>query len=142
MNQEFRVDSESGLDVVIQALEKEISEYPIILLKGPMGSGKTTLVKRWLDPDGRGLVSSPTFSIVNEYVWNGAPLFHFDLYRIEESEELSEIGFEEYMESGHPCLIEWPEMGKEFLDIPHILLEIEMTEDHRSFRISRRNGYF
>lgn len=142
MMQEFLVDSEPGLDVVIRALEKEIDDHPIILLRGPMGSGKTTLVKRWLDPDQSGIVSSPTFSIVNEYVSNGHPLYHFDLYRIKDPEELSDIGFEEYLDSGHPCLIEWPELGKEFLDIPHILVEIEMMEDHRNFQISKRNGYF
>ena len=83
----------------------------VILISGEMGAGKTTLIKQILvDLNVIDNVSSPTFSIINEYKTKTEDLiYHMDLYRIDKIEELDGIGFFEYLESGNVCLIEWGE---------------------------------
>ena len=79
---------------------------------GEMGAGKTTFMRGICQSLGLGFEGSPTFSLVNEYELNdGNRLFHFDLYRLNSPLELNDIGFEEYLDSGHYVFIEWPELG-------------------------------
>jgi len=83
----------------------------VVLVNGEMGAGKTTMIKALCQalnsPD---VVSSPTFSLINEYrTANNEPLYHFDCYRIESEEEAYDFGAEEYLHSGHLCFIEWSE---------------------------------
>ena len=91
--------------------------HKIILISGEMGAGKTTLIKQILI----GLnvidnISSPTFSIINEYTTKSKDLvYHMDLYRINKIEELEEIGFFEYLESGNLCFIEWGDMIEDII---------------------------
>ena len=95
----------------------------IYLLYGNLGAGKTTWVKylvSHLGGDAR-QVDSPTFSIVNTYEVNGTPIHHFDLYRLESLEEIEDIGFMEYIDSGNLCIIEWPEKIAEFLPTEDVL---------------------
>jgi len=95
----------------------------IYLLYGNLGAGKTTWVKylvSHLGGDAR-QVDSPTFSIVNTYEVNGNQIHHFDLYRLESLEEIEDIGFMEYIDSGNLCIIEWPEKIAEFLPTEDIL---------------------
>lgn len=81
-------------------------------LHGPMGVGKTTLMQAICENLGLKFEGSPTFALVHEYhLPEGKKLFHFDLYRLNSPEELSAIGFEEYLDSGHYVFIEWPERG-------------------------------
>ena len=83
----------------------------IILVSGEMGAGKTTMIKSFCKAlNSSDLVSSPTFSLINEYrTANNKPLYHFDCYRIENEEEAYDFGAEEYLHSGHLCFIEWSE---------------------------------
>ena len=102
------------LDTLQQAakeLMKQGRGLMVWLLHGEMGSGKTTLVKHLVKELGiERLVTSPTFSIVNEYGQDGkSSVYHFDLYRIKNEAEALDLGFEEYLASGNLCLIEWPE---------------------------------
>ena len=86
------------------------SKNKILLFYGNMGAGKTTLIKeicRQLGVTER--VSSPTYSIVNEYESDQDVIYHFDLYRMKDEEEAYQVGFEEYIDSGHWILIEWPD---------------------------------
>ena len=91
--------------------------HKIILISGEMGAGKTTLIKQILI----GLnvidnISSPTFSIINEYKTKSTDLiYHMDLYRINKIEELEEIGFFEYLESGNLCFIEWGDIIEDII---------------------------
>ena len=83
----------------------------VILVNGEMGAGKTTMIKALCkalnSPDD---ISSPTFSLINEYrTASNEPLYHFDCYRIESEEEAYDFGAEEYLHSGHLCFIEWSE---------------------------------
>ncbi len=90
----------------------------VVLISGEMGVGKTTLIKELLSLYGViDNVSSPTFSIINEYLTdNDELIYHMDLYRIKDIAELENIGFFEYVKSRRTCLIEWGEMIEEFID--------------------------
>ena len=104
----------------------------VILITGEMGAGKTTLIKQILvDLNVIDNVSSPTFSIINEYKTKTEDLiYHMDLYRIDKMEELDGIGFFEYLESGNLCLIEWGERIKSLLPDNIYTIEIELNEDN------------
>lgn len=97
-----------------------------ITLRGDLGSGKTAFTRGLasvLSPGSR--VKSPSFTIVNEYRKGKTPLFHFDLYRLGEEADLSEIGFSEYVESGH-CVVEWSEYLRE--DIPENAVDVKIEK--------------
>ncbi|RSK38702.1 tRNA (adenosine(37)-N6)-threonylcarbamoyltransferase complex ATPase subunit type 1 TsaE [Mangrovimonas spongiae] len=82
-----------------------------ILIYGEMGAGKTTFIKALVKRIGsQDEVSSPTYSIVNEYKCNGEKIFHFDLYRINNIDEAYDFGIEDYIYSDHWKIIEWPEL--------------------------------
>ena len=134
MNVKFKLNE---LKRTSRDLKKNIN-HNIILICGEMGVGKTTLIKELLllmsviDN-----VSSPTFSIVNEYSTNkDETIFHMDLYRIKDISELDNIGFFEYLESGKTCIIEWGEMIEELIDSEYNKFTI--TKDH-NFRILKKN---
>ena len=93
-------------------------DYKIWIFDGEMGAGKTTLIKSICKNLGViDEVSSPTFSIVNEYkTVDGTTVYHFDFYRVKSIEEVYDMGVEDYFSSGNICLIEWPEKIKEILE--------------------------
>lgn len=112
MNMVFEIN---GLDQLTQVSELLISwrdKSDIIAFYGPMGAGKTTLIKNLCHQLGvSDEVNSPTFALVNEYPSiKEKSIFHFDFYRIKKLEEVFDIGYEDYFYSGHLCLIEWPEL--------------------------------
>ena len=101
-----------GLDELEQVAKQliENTKSKTLLFYGDMGVGKTTLIKTIIKLLGsKDEVSSPTFSIVNEYKLNDEKIFHFDLYRINDIEEAYNFGIEDYLDSGNWKLIEWPE---------------------------------
>ncbi|MCH7414411.1 tRNA (adenosine(37)-N6)-threonylcarbamoyltransferase complex ATPase subunit type 1 TsaE [Belliella sp. R4-6] len=100
----------------------------IWVFKGDMGAGKTTLIKSIAKSFGvKDIVSSPTFSIVNEYINDSNEKFyHFDFYRIEDPEEVLEIGIDEYFYGGAYCWIEWAEKIPEFIPDTFMLISIEV----------------
>tara|TARA_B100000780_G_C21026265_1_gene411395 strand:- start:586 stop:993 length:408 start_codon:yes stop_codon:yes gene_type:complete len=98
----------------VNALAKELRLkiiYPIIVFEGNMGVGKTTLIQALCNEWGViDSVSSPTFSLINEYkTKEDSSIYHFDFYRLETAEEAFDFGVEEYIDSGSICFIEWPE---------------------------------
>jgi tRNA threonylcarbamoyladenosine biosynthesis protein TsaE len=95
---------------------------------GNMGTGKTTFIKELCHQLGvKGVVTSPTFALVNEYHTDDNQLvYHFDLYRINKLEELFDFGYEDYFFSSNYCFIEWPEKGEELL--PNHVLRVTITE--------------
>lgn len=96
------------------ALLRSYPRQRVFTFNGPMGVGKTTFIKALCEVLGvEGGLSSPSFSIVNEYrTRDGGTVYHFDLYRLNKAEELEGIGFTEYLDSGHHCFVEWPELGE------------------------------
>ena len=123
MIREFKIND-------IDTLAKEIStliSHSIILFDGSMGMGKTTLIKALCNRlNVIDTVSSPTFSLINEYkTKDGKSIYHFDCYRLETPEEAYDFGAEEYLDSGSICLIEWAEKIQPLLpqEVHHIKLE-------------------
>jgi tRNA threonylcarbamoyladenosine biosynthesis protein TsaE len=108
---EFRGITLNDLKDVARTLLAEGKDRRVWLLHGEMGSGKTTLVREFCKQLGvKDPISSPTFSIVNEYALaDGGKVYHFDFYRIRNESEAFDIGVEEYFCSGHYCFVEWPE---------------------------------
>jgi len=104
---------------------------------GEMAAGKTTFIKTFCATLGvKQVVSSPTFSIVNEYESANGLIYHFDFYRLKNIQEAFDIGYEEYFYSGNYCLIEWPQKVEELLPEKYIKVEIEITgENSRQFRL-------
>ena len=109
----------------------------IFIFNGEMGSGKTTLIKAIIKELGyKGTVSSPTFSIINEYL-NGDKIYHFDFYRIKNKNELLDIGIDEYISRNDWCFIEWPSLIADMLPDKYIELNIDViSNDDRKLRIN------
>ncbi len=111
--QTFHLSSEKDLPDVIGKILPLI-KHKVILLRGDLGAGKTTFVKNFVASLGSAeTVTSPTYSIVNEYDSPRGKIYHFDLYRLNSIEEVYDIGMLDYLESGAYCLIEWPEIFQE-----------------------------
>jgi tRNA threonylcarbamoyladenosine biosynthesis protein TsaE len=119
-------------------LRKNIN-HNVVLICGEMGVGKTTLIKEFLSLlDVVDNVSSPTFSIINEYSTNkDETIYHIDLYRIEDISELDNIGFFEYLESGKTCLIEWGEIIEELIDSEYDKFTITKEDNLRILKKNR-----
>ena len=102
----------------------------LFTFSGPLGAGKTTLIKALCAELGvEAGTGSPSFSIVNEYAdTNGDPVYHIDLYRLKDVKELEGIGFDEYVDSGHYCFVEWPEMARAQLPYDVVKVSIEVGE--------------
>ena len=129
------------IDEISQLIIDKIKTVKTIMLRGELGSGKTTLVKSDLKKMGvNDCVTSPTFSIVNEYDFSENIIYHFDLYRIEKIEELDIIGFEDYIYSQNICFIEWPEIVLNKINIKYLDIEIRyLGEDKREIIINEIN---
>jgi tRNA threonylcarbamoyladenosine biosynthesis protein TsaE len=98
------------------------------LFYAPMGAGKTTLIKELCRSLGSSdNFSSPTFSIVNEYIYPKGKIYHFDLYRLNNLDELLDLGFEDYLDSGQYIFIEWPELAADLCheNFVHISVKTE-----------------
>lgn len=109
-------------------MAKTQKEGSVICLRGDLGAGKTVFSKGLCE--GLGVlecISSPTFTIVNEYEGEKYPVFHFDMYRIEDEDELIEIGYDEYLMRGGVCIIEWPQNIQNSL--PKVRTEILIERD-------------
>lgn len=108
-------------------------QHPVLLLKGNLGAGKTTFTQFLLKNLGSSdEVSSPTYSIVNEYATPKGKVYHFDLYRLKNVEEVYDIGIEEYLDDAFLCVIEWPEVYEdELYGIPFHEMSINNTGDRR-----------
>lgn len=122
---------------------ESIGDRPLIAFSGEMGAGKTTFIQSLCKKLGvPGEVNSPTFSLVNEYfTTTGESLFHFDLYRIEDPDELFDLGYEEYFFSGKRCFIEWPEKASHLIPDDALLVRIEVMDDGtRELRFEKAGG--
>ncbi|MCT4640450.1 MAG: tRNA (adenosine(37)-N6)-threonylcarbamoyltransferase complex ATPase subunit type 1 TsaE [Bacteroidales bacterium] len=129
-------------DIIVKGLEeldnaakeviKRIGDRKIIAFYGKMGAGKTTLITAICNNLGViDTISSPSFSLVNEYNTDkGESIFHFDFYRINKIEEAFDFGYEEYFFGGDMCLIEWPELIESILPENIATITITENEDH------------
>ena len=121
----------SELSQTSQMLLDSLDNSNIVYLYGEMGVGKTTFVKeicKCLEVED--VVSSPTFSIVNQYLCKDKRIiFHFDFYRIKSVEEIFDMGFEEYFYKNHLCIVEWPEMIEPIIDTK--VVKVRMQENNK-----------
>ncbi|MDG2372290.1 MAG: tRNA (adenosine(37)-N6)-threonylcarbamoyltransferase complex ATPase subunit type 1 TsaE [Flavobacteriaceae bacterium] len=120
----------------IDTVAQKICDYlihPIVAFNGPMGSGKTTLIKsicKYLSFNEN--ISSPTFSLVNTYVNSSNDIIHhFDFYRIESTEEALDFGVDEYLDSGNKCFMEWSGKISSLLTSPMNEVEIKIINDNK-----------
>lgn len=135
----IEVNSLLDLPSVAKQLIEFASTEKIFVFEGDMGAGKTTFIKKICEALGvSDVVSSPTYSIVNEYESPSGSVFHFDFYRIKDIQEAYDLGYEEYFYGGGICLIEWPERVDELLPEHYIKVEIAVeAETQRLFRFSK-----
>ncbi len=125
----FTAACPESLEEIAKKLLKAFNQK-VILFKGAMGAGKTTLIKATCRALGvNDEVSSPTFSLVNEYATLRALVYHFDFYRIRNEMEALDIGLEEYLSSGHYCFIEWPEKISNLLFTDFDIVKIDVREN-------------
>jgi len=119
------------IDSAAKQFVDAIGDSKIIAFYGKMGAGKTTFIKALCQALGvQETVNSPTFAIVNEYRdASDQPIFHFDFYRLRRPEEAYDIGFEEYIDSGALCLMEWPEIIEPLLPEETLRVSIEEQPD-------------
>jgi len=113
----------------------------IMLFKGSMGAGKTTLIKALVRRLGSlDVVSSPTFALMNEYLTKDCKIYHYDFYRIKELEEALDLGFDEFIEEDAWNMIEWPDLVVGLLPLSYVEIEIDkLTDTKRVLHLKKYN---
>jgi len=118
------------IDDIVAEFIHFAADQRIFLFYGDMGAGKTTFIKSLCAALGvKESVTSPTFSIVNEYVAGANKIFHFDFYRLKNQNEALDMGYEEYFYSGAYCFIEWPEKIPDLIPSHYLKVEINALPD-------------
>lgn len=136
---EISIKDQSELPFLAKSILESFGDQKIILFDAPMGAGKTTIIKELCIALGStDNFSSPTYSIVNEYLHPGGKIYHFDLYRLNSINELFDIGIEEYLNSGHYCIFEWPQLVEAMIIDNYKKIEIEVNENIRYIRIIKK----
>jgi tRNA threonylcarbamoyladenosine biosynthesis protein TsaE len=132
---EIKINSLSEISTAAKQFVAAMGDNAIFAFYGHMGAGKTTFIKAICEELGvKDVITSPTFAIVNEYTdGQGEPVYHFDFYRIKKQEEVYDIGFEDYVESGSVCLMEWPELIEDIL--PADTVKVSITEQPDGTRL-------
>ena len=129
----------SDLTMVSRQIIDFAGEFRIWLFKGNLGAGKTTLIKYICEElEVIDTVSSPTFSLINDYQTDqGEVIHHFDYFRIESEKEAENLGSEEYFYSGELCLIEWPEKIPNLIPEQYLEISIKFIPDKREFHLTK-----
>ena len=132
------INTISELPSTAKQLIQVFGDKKIIAFYGKMGAGKTTLIKAICEELGvEETISSPTFSLVNEYrSVSGSKIYHFDFYRIKSLDEVYDMGYEDYFYSAAYCFIEWPEKIAELLPPDHLKVFIDVKGEQRLIDVS------
>ena len=136
MIMQFLTNSPAETEAVGAALGKIILPGTVIAYRGDLGAGKTAFTRGLAKGLGcTEIVTSPTYTIVNEYLGGRLPLFHFDMYRLRSSDDLFDIGWEDYLDRGGVCAVEWSENVDDAMeDALYITIE-KLGEDTRRITI-------
>jgi len=131
MSMEIRIKSIEEIVVAAKEFVTAMGDRKVFAFYGKMGAGKTTFIKAVCEELGvEDVINSPTFAIVNEYVdGQGEPVYHFDFYRIKNLQEVMDLGYEDYVYSGHVCFMEWPELIENLLPDDAVKVTIEEEID-------------
>ena len=137
---EFITHSPAETEKVGEALAKILMPGAVIAYRGDLGAGKTAFTRGLA----RGLgsaeqVTSPTYTIVNEYLTGRMPLFHFDMYRLRSADELFDIGWDDYLGRGGVCAVEWSENVEDALEDPIVVNIEKLGEDSRRITVTGGN---
>ena len=143
MEKLLHIASEKETERIGEAIGRASEPGTVVALIGDLGTGKTTLTKSIA----RGLgvtetVTSPTFNIIREYKSGRIPLYHFDVYRIGDPDEMFELGYEEYFYGDGICVVEWADIIEELLPEDAVIIRIERgaSEEEREYRIESEDG--
>ena len=129
MKTQFFIPNEEQMLLFGAKIANTVIPGTVLFFQGELGAGKTTLVRGFLRGLGyEGIVKSPTYTIVESYFLNNIKIFHFDLYRLADPEELEYIGFKDYFTPDAICLVEWPERAAEILFKPTVCCNISVPE--------------
>ena len=139
---EFITTSPKETEAVAEALGKVLKPGTVLAYTGDLGAGKTAFTRGLARGLGAtDMVTSPTYTIVNEYLSGRMPLFHFDMYRLASSDDLWDIGWEDYLERNGVCAVEWSENVADAMeDVITVRIE-KMGEDSRRITIEGGDGF-
>lgn len=122
--------SEQETEAIGREMAQQLAPGAVVAFTGDLGAGKTAFVRGLARGLGvRERVTSPTFTIVNEYEGGRLPLFHFDMYRLGSADELFDIGWEDYLARGGVCAVEWSENVSDALDNDCLRVDIRRSEN-------------
>lgn len=138
----LHIESDEAMQALGARLGAACQSHGVIYLQGELGTGKTTLVRGLLRALGHeGAVKSPTFSLVEPYTVHGSPVYHFDLYRLSDPEELEFMGLRDYFSADSLCLIEWPQQGGDRVPPADLLIELEHAGAARDIVLTALNPH-
>lgn len=133
----MNIKDEEAMLAAGNKLAAQLKPGMVVFLVGNLGAGKTTLVRGILRGLGHsGAVKSPTYNIVEPYSINEQSVFHFDLYRLMDVEELEYMGIRDYLTDDSICFIEWPDKGDGLLPKPDIQIEIKINGSERELLVT------
>lgn len=128
--QEFYIDNEADMVAFGERIGRSLNAqtaFQCVFLNGDLGAGKTTLSRGILRAFGhQGAVKSPTYTLVEIYEFSKRRVYHFDLYRLGDPEELEYMGIRDYFSEGSVCLLEWPERGRGILPAPQVVIDVSV----------------
>lgn len=134
----YKVYSDTETEQIGKKLAEMLTNLSIkrayIAMRGEMGVGKTVFTRGFVSHFGRANVKSPTYTIVNEYRVGGVNIYHFDLYRISDGDDLESIGYHEYVESDAYSIVEWSERVPEYIPDDAITVTISRVAEDESIR--------
>jgi len=128
VNESQKIDSPEAMMEFGESLAEDLLDGAVLALRGGLGAGKTHFTKGLAKGLGcQAVVTSPTFSLVHEYMGGRLPLFHFDFYRMEEEDEVVRIGWDDYLDAEGVIVVEWPDKFPELLPANTIWLEVSLN---------------